>query len=142
MRTNGFRTSCQLATRAVALAFTSCSSPAKPPSRPATRIYDRSMAQLGVIELVVDEPARAKKAQDLLRQVEVAFVEAEARRRVAAELAMGLASSGEPTDEDIRAAFRLMDRAASEAFTRYVAVQLELRRVLTRAEFEKLSKVR
>lgn len=100
------------------------------------------MAQLGVIELVVGDPARARKAQELLEKVEVAFVEAEARRRGAAELAMGLAGVGEPTDEEIRAAFRLMDRAASEAFTRYVAVQLELRQVLTRAEFEKLSKVR
>jgi hypothetical protein len=100
------------------------------------------MAQLGVIELVVDDPARANKAKELLRRVEVAFVQAETRRKAAAGLAFGMAGEGEPTDEEIRAAFHMMDRASSEAFARYVTVQLELRKVLTRAEFEKLSKVR
>jgi hypothetical protein len=100
------------------------------------------MAQLGVIELVVPDRARAKRAKELLQQVEVAYVAAELRRRAATEMALGMAAQRDPTDEEIRAAFRQMDDAASEAFARYVKVQLELRTVLTRQEFEKLSKVR
>jgi hypothetical protein len=120
----------------------SCSSPVRPPSRPATRIYDRSMAQLGVIDLVVSDRARAERAEALLEQVEQAFVTAETLRRKAAETALGLSDAGEPTDEEIRSSFRTMDEAASRAFQRYVAVQLELRQVLTRREFEKLKEVR
>jgi hypothetical protein len=120
----------------------SCSSPVRPPSRPATRIYDRSMAQLGVLELVVPDRARAERAKLLLHEVEREFVGAEAVRRGAAEAALGLSAIGEPTDEEIGQAFRLMDAAASRAFARYVEVQLELRKVLTKQEFEKLSKVR
>lgn len=100
------------------------------------------MAQLGVIELVVKDPARAEKAKSLLVQVEQAFVQAEDRRLDASRVALGLSESGEPTDEQIRAAFRMMEEAGQHAFARYVAVQLELRRVLTRSEFEQLSKVR
>lgn len=137
------RTFCQLAaTSAVLAASLSCGPPGRPPSRPATRIYDRSMAQLGVVELVVKDQARAEQAKRVLERVEQAFVEAEARRTKAAELAFGLSTKSEPTDEEIRRAFATMDEASNVAFARYVGAQLELRRVLTRTEFEKLSKVR
>jgi len=100
------------------------------------------MAQLGVIDLVVSDRARAERAKALLEQVEQAFVTAETLRRQAAETALGLSDAGEPTDEEIRSSFRTMDEAASRAFQRYVAVQLELRQVLTRREFDKLKEVR
>jgi hypothetical protein len=100
------------------------------------------MAQLGVIELVVSDRARAERAKALLQEVERQFVGAEAVRRGAAEVALGLSTVGEPTDEDIRSAFRTMDRASSRAFARYVKVQLELRQVLTKQEFDKLEEVR
>jgi len=137
-----FRTFCQLLALAVLTSSLSCGPPARPPSRPATRIYDRSMAQLGMIELVVKDQARAERAKHLLERVEDAFVKAEATRKVAAELAFGLSTKGEPTDDEIRQAFVTMDEAANLAFTSYVGAQLELRRVLKREEFEKLSKVR
>src|SRR5690606_28226635 len=129
MRGVDLRMLCQLAVLAAALSCGSCSTPARPPSRPATRVYDRSMAQLGVIEFVVSDRARAERARELLEGVEVAFLEAETRRAEAARLAFGLARSSEPTDDEIRAAFRLMGDAAQAAFARYVAIQLELRRV-------------
>ena len=120
----------------------SCSSPVRPPSRPATRIYDRSMAQLGMVELVVADRTRAERAKRLFERIERAFVNAEATRLAASQRALGLSEKGEPTDDEIRAAFKAMDAAASQAFARYVSIQIELRQVLTRGEFDKLSKVR
>jgi len=67
---------------------------------------------------------------------------AEATRLAASQRALGLSEKGEPTDDEIRAAFKAMDAAASQAFARYVSIQIELRQVLTRGEFDKLSKVR
>lgn len=127
---------------AALLSALSCGPPVRPPSRPATRVYDRSMAQLGVIELVVLEPARADRAKAILERVERAFVDAEARRSAAARLAFGVSHEREPTDEEIREAFRTMDEVAREAFAEYISAQLELRAVLLPAEFEKLTKVR
>lgn len=120
----------------------SCGAPARPSSRPATRMYDRSMAQLGMVELVVPDRARAEHAKRLLERIERAFVVAEAKRLEASGRALGLSASGEPTDEEIRAAFAAMDAAATTAFAEYVRMQLELRSVLTKHEFDRLVKVR
>ena len=124
------------------LAFASCGPPVRPPSRPATRLYDRSMAQLGVVELVVADAARAERAKRLLERIERAFLTAEAIRVEASSRAFGLSSAGEPSDDEIRAAFEVMSEAGRTAFSEYVQVQLELRQVLTKEEFDKLVKVR
>jgi len=100
------------------------------------------MAQLGVIELVVKDEARLEKAKHLYQEVELAFLTAEARRLEASHVALALSGEGEPTDEEIRQAFQLMEAASRHAFERYIALQLELRQVLTKSEFDQLSKVR
>jgi hypothetical protein len=105
-------------------------------------MYDRSMAQLGVVELVVADAARAERAKGLLERIERAFLAAEATRVEANSRAFGLSTAGEPSDDDIRAAFELMSEAGQTAFAEYVQVQLELRRVLTKEEFDRLVQVR
>jgi len=100
------------------------------------------MAQLGVIELVVKDEVRVQKAKHLYQEVELAFLTAEARRLAASQVALAMSGEGEPTDDEIRQAFEMMETASREAFERYIALQLELRKVLTKSEFDQLTKVR
>jgi hypothetical protein len=109
-------------------------------------MFDRSMAELGVLELVVTDAGRAERARRQYERIEVAFRRAEEIGARAAERALGGASdkadAAEPTDDEIRAAFAEVNAARRACFATYIEAQVELRKILTAREFAKLKEVR
>lgn len=126
---------------AVGVSAVGCSKKEPPPrSRPATRVYDRSMAQLGVVKLVVKDRARAQQATAMLERIERLFLQVEREKSLGTSIVLGM--RGEPTDEEIRRVFAKGAHHDQINLYEYAKAQVELRKVLTKHEFTRLAEVR
>lgn len=130
-------------------ALLGCGGAKGPPRHPVQEMTARSTAKLDLVELVVTDPERARRAREVYVEL------AELGRKFDAMRASSLAKAG--ADWQRRTQVAPGETARPETlelvlappleesrviFERYAALMLHIRSLLTREEFEKLDKVR
>lgn len=128
------------------LAF-GCGGPSGPPRHPVAEMSARATAKIGLIDLVVEDAARAQRLRQLYLNVVALGQEFDVERARALLRARALAGEHagqtEPSGPDALEQLLAPPLAQSRAaFERYAELMLEARSLLTEAEFERLNRVR
>jgi hypothetical protein len=112
----------------------------KPPAQlPSTAARDRVAARVELVDLVISDTQRAAKVRSLYIAMDSLLLDT--KRVQARQLAL-LGAERPSTDDETRARFAAVRMAESSALDRYVALQLELRRFTTAAEFARLDAIK
>lgn len=124
-----------------------CAGQNGPPRHPVAEMSARATAKIGVIDLVVQDPARAERLRQLYLRVAALAQEFDvARARAllrARSIAEARATQAEPSGHDALEHLLAPPLAQSRAvFERYSALMVEARSLLTENEFERLNRVR
>lgn len=98
------------------------------------------MAQLGMVKLVVNDSTRAAQATAIFERLERLFLQVQREKSHAAAMVLGFA--GEPSDDEIRKVFAKGAERDQLNLREYARAQVELRKVLTEHEFNRLAGVR
>ena len=123
----------------VALALIACGGEKPPAQLPSTAARDRVAARVELVELVISDPERAAKVRSLYIAMDSLLLDT--KRAQAGQLAR-LAAERPSSDREARAGFAAVRAAESSALERYIALQLELRRFTTAAEFARLDAIK
>jgi hypothetical protein len=129
---------------ALAMLFTSLAAIAGcgvdlPPRLPSTKIHDRTAARVELVDFVISDRGRADKVKALYLETERLMLGAlgvEAREQAK------LGGSRFHDESEARASFRVSREAELGALERYVAVQMEIRRLTTPEEFARLDAIK
>ncbi len=112
----------------------------RPPNLPLVGIYNRTTAKIEVSEIVVKQPAQGARVKAVYLSI-AQRVEALSVRRRISEMRLSETLGADHIDR------ALLDREVAQlkkderaAFADYVKYQMELRKLLTEKEFEKLGK--
>lgn len=104
---------------------------------PVGEIAARSEARIELVELIVEDPARAARVRALYLQV------GELARRFNRERAAAWAAAAEEgSTANLSAAATRVEESARRTYDEYERIQLELRTLLTAREFARLDQVR
>jgi predicted component of type VI protein secretion system len=122
-------------------AATGCGGDELPPSLPRTTVYNRFAPRAELVDLAISNRAKAAKVRALYLEMETVFDQLAAS--AARELQpMARPDQGPLTNEQIKGFFAHIRDEEAKAWKRYVAIQMELRSLLSRSEFARLDKVR
>ena len=119
---------------------TGCGGKEPPPQLPTTGAHDRAASRIELVDLVVGDRARAARVRAIYVEIERLMLATKAAE--ANELrTLGLGPCPrEP--ERTRAIFRRFREAEQRALHRYVALQAELRKETSEAEFARLDAIK
>lgn len=119
---------------------TGCGAKEPPPQLPTTGAHDRAASRIELVDLVVGDRARAARVRAIYVEIERLMLATKAAE--AKELrTLGLGPCPrEP--ERTRAIFRRFREAEERALKRYVALQAELRKETSEAEFARLDAIK
>jgi hypothetical protein len=121
------------------LALAGCGN-SPPPQLPTTSARDRAACHVGLVPLVVGDPVRAERVRALYVQMDTSMI---AAKRAQAEQLLLLADPKVTrSDDDKRARFAQFQAIERRALERYIALQLELRRLTTPEEFARLAAIK
>jgi len=110
-----------------------------PPRLPSTAIHDRTASRVDLVDFVISDRARAEKVRALYLEIEQLMLEAQA---VEAREQAKLGSGSFRAETEARASLRASRDAEFDALERYVAVQMEIRRLTTPKEFARLDAIK
>jgi hypothetical protein len=111
-----------------------------PPQLPTTAVRDRAVSRVGLVPLVIDDEARAKRVRDLYEQMDALMLQA--KRAEANQLVLLADRDATRTDDEKRARFAEFRAIERRALERYIGLQLELRRLTTPGEFARLDAIK
>jgi hypothetical protein len=120
---------------------TACGGDDKPPSLPRTTVYNRFAPRVELVDLAISDRAKARRVRELYIETEELFDKL--AMNAAKELQpLATANHGPLTNEQIKGFFAHIRDEEGKTWKRYVAIQMELRKMLSRSEFARLDKVR
>jgi hypothetical protein len=111
-----------------------------PPSLPSTDAHVRNASRVELVDLVISDRARAEKVRRLYMEIEQLMVDV--KRTTAGEIVRLGSDNPTRSDAETRAVVAKVRDAESAAFRRYVGLQMELRRSMSRDEFAKLDAIK
>jgi hypothetical protein len=123
-----------------------CGGHSGPPRHPVAEMSARATAKLGLIDLIVNDPARAERLRQVYLRMAALAHEFDLARAHSMLRAGSLAeqrsaqAEGDPAVLELLLAPPLAQ--STSMFERYSALQLEARSLLSESEFDKLNRVR
>jgi hypothetical protein len=123
----------------VALGLLACGGEKPPAQLPSTAARDRVASRVELVNLVISDPERAAKVRSLYIAMDSLLLDT--KRAQAQQLAL-LGTEQPSNDEATRSALSAVRNAEASALERYIALQVELRRFVTAAEFARLDAIR
>jgi hypothetical protein len=139
---------CALAALCCMPALLGCGGHTGPPRHPVAQMSARATGRIGVIDLVVSDPARADRLREVYLQIAEVALEYDLARARAILQARSIArarSTQAAATSDAAVLEHLLApplELAKAIFDRYTALTLEAHRLLTEDEFETLNRVR
>jgi hypothetical protein len=124
----------------VLLAVTACGGREPPAQLPTSGALDRAASRIELVNLVVADPERAAHVRTLYVDIERLML---TTKQAQAKELRALAAPKDPRPpEETRAMLRRFREAEQGALEKYIAFQLELRRVTTPEEFARLDAIK
>lgn len=124
------------------LVLAACSKEQRPSNHPIASIYDRNVTKIELVALVVNEPSRAKKVRHIYEDIAQLLEELRLiRAKISERLTQNL-DANTLDETQVRADVLELRKRSKQSYHRYVQLQLELRKHLTKEEFARLDKVR
>lgn len=124
------------------LLLAACSKEQRPPNHPIASIYDRNVTKIELVALIIREPSRAKKVQHIYEDIALLVEELHLIRANISERLTQKLNAKTLDEAQVRADVLKLRARSKQSYHRYVQLQLELRKYLTKQEFAQLDKVR
>lgn len=127
---------------ALFLILAACSKEKRPSNHPIASIYDRNVTKIELVELVIDDQARARQVRHVYEDIALVVEDLTLiRKSVSARLAQEL-DANSLDEELVRAELLQLRQQGKLSYHKYVELQLKLRTLVTAQEFAQLDKVR
>ena len=123
---------------AVGVALGACGSEL-PPQLPSSETRQRAATRVELVELVISDPARARKVRELYVRIDELMLRTKLAQ--AAQL-LELGAEQPRTPDQTRELFRHFREAEADALKRYVDIQLEIRSLTSPEEFARLDAIK
>jgi hypothetical protein len=142
VKANSVGAAIALATLCVSAQLGSCGKSQRPPSHPSVNMRDRSAARIDLVTLVIDDSQRAARVRAAYEAIDALADEFNKTRAATIKQLLALSEAHALPEEEVRAQLWKLRAAGKDAYPKYVALQLEIRKNTTPDEFAKLNEVR
>jgi len=122
------------------IAALSACSKHRPAHLPVVGIYARNTARLEVTAIVVTDQERVERAREIYTAIAELGEQLSQKRLQSAAQVTELTAQSTFDLTQVEATVGQIKRDQKEAFTRYIALQMELRKTLTAREFKQLGR--
>jgi len=125
----------------VTLILLGCKGSERAPAHPIFDVYNRNSRKIELVELIIQDPARARKVRSIYEQIATLSEQLAAERLQLTQKAAQAMKNETLTDEELKAQLLTIHAAGSLAYQKYTNLQLELRCHVSEPEFARLAKV-